>query len=210
MARIGGRNTWLAVPAGLLCAGSSRRSLARAADGPRRGRLGGRHPAHGDAPARCRQPGDAGRARGSGSAIDCRALYPDGLWSRAHLAGAARCSADRGPPATAVTSLDGGPRPERRASPAAGGSTTAAGSSRRLAAVAADAAEIADAALRGQGFACATGGRGAALPCACSGDVIEEHTVRGGLWLSSMETDVASRGLRRPRRGAGLGTSGAG
>ena len=56
-----------------------------------------------------------------------------------------------------------------------------------LAVVGPDAATIADAALRGQGFTCSTTGGG--LRCVRSrGDVVEDQRFRDGLWLSSVET----------------------
>ena len=55
-----------------------------------------------------------------------------------------------------------------------------------LAVVAADAPGLADAALRGQGFACTAGEEG--LHCSRSeGATLETHVVRAGLWLSSVE-----------------------
>jgi hypothetical protein len=55
-----------------------------------------------------------------------------------------------------------------------------------LAEVAPDAAPIADASLRGQGFTCAS--TAGSLECTrLSGEVLEEQTIRGGLWLSSLE-----------------------
>ena len=83
MARIGGRNTWIAVPAGMLCAavvGGAR--VARAADGARHGHVGRRHAAqrHGAAAERHARQTPAQTAA-QGGALDCRALYPDGLWT---------------------------------------------------------------------------------------------------------------------------------
>lgn len=70
-----------------------------------------------------------------------------------------------------------------------------------LAAVGPDAATIADAALRAEGFTCTT--VDAALQCGrIRGDVVEEHTLRGGLWLSSVETawHLEDYGLRMAAR----------
>ena len=51
---------------------------------------------------------------------------------------------------------------------------------------------------------------GAGVACrAQQGDVVEEQAVRDGLWLASIETVVAPRGLRHPARRARVGLSGA-
>ncbi len=118
--------------------------------------------------------------------LDCRALYPDSLWSELTWRGGVLLSQTAGPPATTVTSLADALVPSARLTCSwrlrAGGTIVTT-----LSVVGADAATIADAALRGQGFTCATAD--AALDCSrVKGDVVEEHTVRGGLWLSSMET----------------------
>ena len=89
------------------------------------------------------------------------------------------------PPATAVTTLTDALAPSVRISchwRTDGGRTIVS----TLAGVAGDAGLIADAALRGQGFACAAEPRRAACARAPAGDVLEEHTIRGGLWLSSV------------------------
>ena len=118
--------------------------------------------------------------------LDCRQLYPDALWAELSWHGGALLSQSAGPPATAITSLSEALAPTPRVTCSwrleeGGGIVTT------LAAVAVDAAAIADAALRGQGFECAT--EGEVLRCQrASGQVIEEHTLRGGLWLSSMES----------------------
>jgi hypothetical protein len=188
MAKIGDRSYWLAVPAGLLCAAvvAALTWLAlpmvpitvgwvgdtlRAASAPR--------------PVPPAVPTAAERAAAA-QPLDCRALYPDSLWSELTLRGDVLLTQTAGPPATALTSLaDALPAASRltcswRLQRGGGIVTT-------LAAVAADAVTIADATLRGQGFTCST--VGAALQCVrIRGDVVEEHTIRAGLWLSSVET----------------------
>lgn len=188
MARIGGRSTWLAVPAGLLCvavvgalvylalpmvpvAVTWAGEALRAATAPRP------IPTAGPTPA---------QLAAQGSAIDCRTLYPDELWAELTWKGGALLSQTKAPPATEVTPLTDAlaPTPQVTCSwrlDTGGGIVTT------LAGVADGAADIADAALRAAGFSC---GRDAgALHChRVRGDVIEEHTMRGGLWLSSIES----------------------
>jgi len=122
----------------------------------------------------------------AGGALDCRQLYPDGLWSELSWHGGALLSQSAGPPATAVASLADALAPAPRVT-CSWRLDDEALIVTTLAAVAVDASTIVDAALRGQGFECAT--EGEALRCRrVQGQVLEEHTVRGGLWLSSMES----------------------
>jgi hypothetical protein len=188
MARIGGRSTWLAVPAGVLCAAvvGSLIWLAlpmvpvsvawvgdtlRTASAPR--------------PVPSVKPTPAQLAA-AGSEIDCRDLYPDALWGELTWQGGALLAQTASPSATAVTSLWDALAPTVLVTCAwrlEGGR----GIVTTLATVPADAAAIADPALRGQGFTCTS--TGAALSCVrVSGDVVEEHALRAGLWLSSIET----------------------
>lgn len=188
MARIGGRSNWIAVPAGMLCAAvvASLVWLAlpmfpvavqwvgdtlRTASAPR--------------PVVAAAPTPADRAIAA-EPVDCRSLYPDSLWSELTWRGGALLSQTAGPPATAVASLAEALQPSARVTCSwrldGGGAIVTT-----LAAVSGDAATIADAALRGQGFSCTTSD--GVVDCVrVRGTVIEEHTVRGGLWLSSMET----------------------
>lgn len=183
MARLGGRNRWIAAPAMLLCvavvaalvwlalpmfpvaiswAGDTLRSAGERAAGA------------------TERPGKPQGAE----AVDCRGLYPDVLWSALMWRGGSRLDQDRSPPATA-----------------AGGVTEALSPAVRLncrwiyadaelittvSQVAADAAPIAEAGLRGQGFACATAD-GVLVCTREQGDVREEHALRDGLWLSNVE-----------------------
>ncbi|GAA1943815.1 hypothetical protein [Microbacterium deminutum] len=188
MARIGGRSNWIAVPAGMLCAAVVAGLVwlalpmfpvtvawvgdtLRAASAPR--------------PTSVAAPTPADRAAAA-KPLDCRALYPDSLWSELTWRGGVLLTQTAGPPATAVASLADALEPSSRVTCAwrlqgGGGIVTT------LAAVPEDAATIADAALRGQGFTCTMTG-GVVQCIRVRGVVIEEHTVRGGLWLSSMET----------------------
>ncbi len=187
MARIGGRNNWLAVPAGLLCVAIVAGlvylavpmvpvSLAWAGDTLRTATA-----PRPEAPAR---PTPAQSA--AVGMIDCRDLYPDSLWSELTWKGGVLLSQSAAPPATAVTSLMDALVPTVRVTCdwrlRQGGRIVTT-----LAAVAADAGALVHAALRGQGYICAADD--AAVSCRRErGDVIEEHAVRGGLWLSSVET----------------------
>ncbi|WP_254773726.1 hypothetical protein [Microbacterium sp. cf046] len=188
LARVGGRNSWIAWPAGLLCAavvgalawlaqpmlpvsvawmGDMLRA-ASAAQVPA--------PAAQSVATLAIAPGD----------IDCRALYPDGLWAELTWTPHVLLSQDYAAPATSVTSLTDALSPSVRITchwrTEEGGLIVST-----LAGVASDAGPVAEASLRGQGFACTTDDD--AVVCArTSGDVVEEHTIRGGLWLSSVET----------------------
>jgi len=187
MARIGGRSTWLAVPAGLLCAGVVAALVwlalpmvpvsvfwvgetLRTATAPRA------------APVQEKTPAQLAAA----GLIDCRTLYPDGLWSELTWKGGVLLSQSTAPPATSVTSLTDALTPSIRVTCSwrlrEGGRIVST-----LAVVGPDAATIADAALRGQGFTCReTAG---ALACVRSrGNIIEDQRFRDGLWLSSVET----------------------
>ena len=188
MARTGGRNLWIAWPAGLLCAAvvaalawlsqpmlpvsitwmgdMLRASTAPPVDAPVVRTLA----------ARAAEPGD----------IDCRALYPDSLWAELTWTPNVLLSQGDSAPATAVTALTAALAPTVRITcswrAAAGRAITST-----LAVVPADAGLIADASLRGEGFACTSDAD--ALTCSrTAGEVLEEHTFRGGLWLSSVES----------------------
>jgi len=187
LARTGGRNAWIAWPAGLLCAAVVGTlawlaqpmlpvsvawvgDMLRAASTPPK-----ILPVTESVATRALAPGD----------IDCRALYPDRLWAELTWTPDVLLSQDAAPPATAVTTLTDALTPSVRISchwRTDDGHTIVS----TLAGVASDAGPIADASLRGQGFACVTGAD--AVVCTrTAGDVLEEHTIRGGLWLSSVE-----------------------
>ena len=139
LARTGGRNSWIAWPAGLLCAavvGGAR--VARAADAPRLGRVGRRHAPRGDVAARGRAGAEpvATPARSRPGDARLPGAVPRRPVGRAHLDARACCSSqDAAPP------RDGGHLAHRCAravacgSPAAGGARRADGSSSTLAAV---------------------------------------------------------------------------
>jgi hypothetical protein len=118
--------------------------------------------------------------------IDCRALYPDSLWAELTWTPKVLLSQGDSPPATAVTALNDALAPSVRITchwRTEGGRSI----SSTLAEVPDDAGMIADASLRVQGFDCATDA-GTVWCARAAGNVIEEHTIRGGLWLSSVET----------------------
>ena len=187
MARTGGRNAWIAWPAGLLCAAVVGTlawlaqpmlpvsvawvgDMLRAASTPPK-----ILPVAESVATRALAPGD----------IDCRALYPDRLWAELTWTPDVLLSQDAAPPATAVTTLTDALTPSVRISchwRTDDGRTIVS----TLAGVASDAGQIADASLRSQGFACASDAD--AVVCTrTAGNVLEEHTIRGGLWLSSVE-----------------------
>lgn len=185
MARLGGRNVWIAVPASLLCAGVvgsllwlSQPILPATAewvvDAAQKATTISVTP-----------PPAATEGRfASAEVADCRSLYPDRLWAELTWTPEALLSQDSAAPATAVAALTAALSPEIRVTctwraPAGSISTT-------VAAVGGDAVAIAEAALEGAGFAC-TSGQG--LTCTRTrGAVVEEHSVRDGLWISSVET----------------------
>lgn len=182
MARIGGRNSFIAVPVGLICAAvvgalvwfalpMGPVVVAWAGDTLRAGLspdAGGEEPV----------------AQGA-QAEDCRGLYPDLVWTELTWTSGALLSQGALPPATSETALVDALTPTVRLSCSwifdgnRAISTT-------LAVVPEGARTIAEMALRGQGFTCTT--EGAALHCSrLKGDVFEEHTFQGDMWLASTE-----------------------
>ena len=135
--------------------------------------------------------------------IDCRALYPDSLWVELTWTPNVLLSQDAALPATAVTSLTDALAPSVRITchwRTDGGRTIVS----TLAGVAGDAGPIAEASLRGQGFACTTDAE--AVVCArTSGDVREEHIVARRPVALERGDRVAPRRVRPAARGARLG-----
>jgi hypothetical protein len=183
MARIGGRNTWIAVPAGLVCAalvaglvwlalpmlpasGAWVVDLARKAVTP--------------VPAIAPEERPAMLAA---TGMDCRDLYPNAVWAELVWSPGALLSQSTAPPQTDETALLEALAPAVVLTCAwriDGGTTVVS----TLSTVDAASTPVADAALRGAGFTCASGDRG--LSCARTrGDVVEEHVLHGGLWLAS-------------------------
>jgi hypothetical protein len=187
VARVGGRNAWIAVPAGLACAAVVAGlvwlsmpmvpvTVAWAGDMLRNATTPEADPSPGDTPA---------RRAATGIALDCRAIYTDALWNELTWTGGAILDQSFDAPATTVTALTEVLAPEVRLTCAW---TTDDGASvaSTLAVVGVDGPTLAEAALRGQGFACAIGETG--LRCTrADGDAVETHVFRDGLWLANAE-----------------------
>ncbi|KJL40750.1 MULTISPECIES: hypothetical protein [Microbacterium] len=187
MARTGGRNSWIAVPAGILCAAvvASLVWLAlpmvpvavawvgdtlRSATAPRPEATPAQTPA---------------QTAADGGAIDCRTLYADDLWNELTWREGSLLDQSMAAPATAATAFADAAAPDVLVTCTwrfdSGGIVTT------LSKVDADAATIAEAALAGDGFSCRTAD-GATVCDRTRGAVLEEHTLRDGLWLVSVET----------------------
>lgn len=187
MARIGGRNLWLAWPVGLVCAGVVGALVWLAAPAVPGTILfiGDTLRAATSAPQAAAPPQVAAVALAGTPDVDCRDLYPAGLWGELAWAPDALLTQNHAAPATAVTALVDALQPVVRVTCAWRGTEGTIVST--LSVVPADAATVADLALRGQGFACEPFGSGVACR-RDSGGVVEEHAVRDGLWLTSVET----------------------
>ena len=187
MARTGGRNSWIAVPAGILCAAvvASLVWLAlpmvpvavawvgdtlRSATAPRPEATPVQTPA---------------QTAADGGAIDCRTLYADDLWNELTWREGSLLDQSMAAPATAATAFADAAAPDVLVTCTwrfdSGGIVST------LSKVDADAATIAEAALAGDGFSCRTAD-GATVCDRTRGAVLEEHTLRDGLWLVSVET----------------------
>ncbi|MEU1971658.1 hypothetical protein ABZ477_08370 [Microbacterium sp. NPDC019599] len=186
MARIGGRNLWLAWPAGLFCAGvvAALVWLAIPAVPGTIAFVGDTLRAATSAPEAAGARPVAEAALDTTADIDCRDLYPGTLWLELAWSPQSLLSQNRNAPATEVTSLVDALQPSVRVTCA--WRETAGTISSTLSVVQTDAAPVADLALRGQGFACVAYGSGVACT-RISGAVVEEHVVRDGLWLASVE-----------------------
>ncbi|GAA1929520.1 hypothetical protein GCM10009775_21960 [Microbacterium aoyamense] len=182
MARIPGRNSWIAVPAGLICAGVVGALLwfslpmmpvAAAWVGQTAHRalteplvtMG--EPAHGVA--------DLEAVR------DCRDLYPENVWAELQWRGEGLLAQTTDPPSTAATTVVEALAPTVRLTCAwsypDGGSLVST-----LADVDVDAAAVAQAGFEGAGFTCTSDS--GILRCTLARDGgLEEHVLREGLWL---------------------------
>lgn len=182
MARVGGRNLWIAVPAGMLCLavvgalgylGAPMLPVAVAWAGDTLRAATSEPPPN---PYADEQPTGA-------TAVDCRDLFPNALWTQLNWYREGLLAQDASPPQTSVTTLVEALAPAVRLSCRwrYDGATIAT----TLSTVGVDAAAVADATLRADGFDCATTGE--LLRCSRQqGDVLEEHAVGGGLWLVSV------------------------
>ena len=118
------------------------------------------------------------------SASDCRDLYPNDLWNELTWTSDAILSQSTAGPATAMTDL------VTALAPTAARTCTWTDSSGQkvvttFATVAEDAAGMAEASLRGQGFACTT--TDGTLVCASATDAGDEHqAVHGSLWVTTV------------------------
>ncbi|WP_404431193.1 hypothetical protein LG299_13755 [Microbacterium lacus] len=182
MARIGGRNSFIAVPVGLLCAAVVGVLVWYALPmGPVVTDWAGNTLRSAFNPEV-----EAAEPVGVGSrAEDCRSLYPTTVWTELTWTSGALLSQGYTAPATSETALIDAVTPTVQISCSwvfdgdRSVSTT-------LSAIPEGAVPIAEIALRGQGFTCTTD----AATLACSrlqGDVFEEHAFRDGLWLASIE-----------------------
>ncbi|GLK24839.1 hypothetical protein [Microbacterium thalassium] len=187
MARTGGRNMWIAVPATTV-------SLAVVAAlvwlalpmVPVAWDWVGQTLR--DATLRAQETGDEEPVAGSLDldALDCRDLYPENLWAELTWTADVSLAQDHSPPPTAAAGL----AEEVSADVAvtctwtrgAGGSIVTT-----LAEVDGDAETVVQDALRAEGFSCNV--REGVLDCArLTGRVREEHTLSGRLWLVSLES----------------------
>lgn len=189
MARVGGRNAWIAVPAGLVCAGivgglvwlslpmvpvavAWMGDTLRNATAPRAEATPARNPA---------------QSAADGEAVDCRTLYADDLWNELMWRPGSLLDQSAAAPATEATSFADAARADVLVTCTwrfdAGSIATT------LSRIDGDAASLASDALGGAGFSCDGDGDGLAVVCTRThGEVREEHTVRDGLWLVSVET----------------------
>ncbi|MCH6232027.1 hypothetical protein MK786_14850 [Microbacterium sp. CFH 31415] len=188
MARVGGRNSWIAVPVGLGCAAIVGAlvwlslpmvpvTVAWAGDMLRNATTPRPQPTQVDTPA---------RQAAEGNRLDCRTLYSDSLWNEMTWTGRTVLDQDLDPPSTTVPTLLEVLTPDVRVTchwAAPDGGTVVS----TLAAVDEAAPALAEAALRGQGFSCAMSDAG--LHCAGRvGRETETHVFRDGLWLASVES----------------------
>ena len=187
MARIGGRNAWIAVPAGILC-GAVVGALVWLSLPmlPVTAAWVGDTLRNATAPQPSATPQQTpAQTAADGGAIDCRTLYADDLWNELTWRPGSLLNQSLGPPATTATSFADAAAPDVLVTCTwrfdAGGIVTT------LSKVDPDAATIAEAALSGDGFSC-DAARGATVCARTQGSVREEHTLRDGLWLVSVET----------------------
>ena len=117
---------------------------------------------------------------------DCRELYPNDLWNELTWTSDAILSQSTAGPATAMSDLVAALAPTEARTCTW---TTSAGQAvvTTFATVSADAAGMAEASLRGQGFACAT--TEGTLECSSTTDAGTEHqAVHGPLWVTTVSS----------------------
>lgn len=186
MARVGGRNSWIAVPAGLICAGVVAGLVWLALPMvPVTVQWMGDTLRRASTPAPAITPKDTPAQRAAaGEDVDCRTLYADDLWNELMWRPGSQLGQTASSPLTDTAFADAVSPDvvvscEWRFDEGAIVTT--------LSRVDADAAAIAQAALSGEGFVC--DGDAARLVCSRStGSVREDHSLRDGLWLASTQT----------------------
>ncbi|MGN8553495.1 UNVERIFIED_CONTAM: hypothetical protein OHV15_13015 [Microbacterium sp. SLM126] len=187
MARVSGRNSWIAAPVGIICAAivgalvwmslpmvpvtvAWTGEMLRNATSPQPA------PSAGDTAARHALAGDA---------LDCRALYSNSLWNEMTWQGRTILDQTFDAPPTEVPALGEVLAPQVRVSCAWSDREGRAVVS-TLSVIAPEASGLGEAALRGQGFACAAGD-GIVRCTRTSGETVEAHVLREGLWLATVE-----------------------
>jgi hypothetical protein len=121
-----------------------------------------------------------------GGAVDCRTLYSDDLWNELMWREGSLLNQSMAAPATSATAFADAASPDVLVT--CGWRFDSGSIVTTLSKVDADAATIAEAALAGDGFSCRTAD-GATRCDRTRGAVREEHTLRDGLWLVSVESD---------------------
>lgn len=186
MARVGGRNSWIAVPAGLVCAGLVAGLIWLALPMlPVTVQWLGDTLRRASTPAPTLTPTDSpARHAAAGDDVDCRALYSDDLWNELMWRPGSQLGQSTSPALTDTAFADA-VSPDVVVS--CEWSFDDGGIVTTLSRVDAEAAAIAQAALSGEGFTCA--GDAAALMCSRTrGGVREDHSLRDGLWLVSTQS----------------------
>lgn len=184
---IGGRSAWLAWPAGVVCAGVVATLAWMAVPGiPTAVSFVGDVLRAGAATSGAEASGPKTVHQiGTALSDDCRSLYPDGLWVELSWTPHVLLNQTQAEPETTAGSVLAALSPQVRMTCAwrdeSGGTVTTT-----LSDVDASAAAIARAGLTSQGFDCADSGGG--IRCAkTTGDVSEEHVIRDGVWLATVE-----------------------
>lgn len=187
MARIGGRNLWLAWPVGLLCAGvvGVLAWLAAPAVPATVGFVGDTLRSATSAPQAAAAGPVSAVALDLAHDLDCRDIYPTQLWGELAWTPDSLLAQTHAAPATSVTALVDALQPTVRVT--CGWRASRGTIVSTLSVVGTDASTVAEAALVGQGFACEPFGAGVACRRSAGG-VVEEQVVRDGLWLASVET----------------------
>jgi hypothetical protein len=187
MARIGGRSLWLAWPAGLVCAGivGALFWLAAPAVPGTITFVGDTLRASTSTPQAAPPQPLATTAIADDADVDCHDLYPASLWSELVWRQEVILSQNRAAPATAVPTLVGELQPVVRVTCVWRDGRSSIKTTLSL--VGTDAASRAAAVLEGRRFSCTPLGTGTVCRRG-SGRVLEEHAVRDGLWIATVET----------------------